>query len=228
MIPDSVRTRQIGSTPRSALLSSMNESMTPSGAHTPPGAQTRARPAQDLIGPPPARAPPTPAPRSAAPRRWWFPAGRPDRSRPERAGPPGGRPAPSAILRIAPLDPSGSRRASTAIRVARSRSSSGYFPGALMTVILPCVHRLHQTRCDSGAHRRGRGHEGDRGVPRPPPGVLLGGVQAPRPHAADLLEDPQDRLGARVQRRRRPQPGGGRGGDPPACWTCRDGPRACG
>ena len=66
---------------------------------------------------------------------------------------------------------------------------------------------------------RGRGHEGDRGVPRPPQGVLLGGVQAPRPHAADLREDPQDRLGAGVQRRRRPQGGGGRRRDPPACWT---------
>nr|WP_245690541.1 hypothetical protein [Actinomyces ruminicola] len=39
----------------------------------------------------------------------------------------GWTPSSSAILRIAPLDRSGSRRASTAILVARSRSSSGYF-----------------------------------------------------------------------------------------------------
>ena len=33
---------------------------------------------------------------------------------------------------------------------------------------------------------RGRGHEGDRGVPRPPQGVLLGGVQAPRTFAPQI------------------------------------------
>ena len=32
----------------------------------------------------------------------------------------------------------------------------------------------------AGAHRRRRGHQADRGVPRPPQGVLLGGLQAPR------------------------------------------------
>ena len=40
----------------------------------------------------------------------------------------------------------GSRRASTAIRVARSRSSSGYFLGAAMTLILTWIESLHQTR----------------------------------------------------------------------------------
>ena len=148
MIPDSVRTRQIGSTPRSALLSSMNESMTPSGAHTPPGAQTRARPAQDLIGPPPARAPPTPAPRSAAPRRRWFPAGRPDRSRPERAGPPGGRPAPSAIRRTAPRPVRVGPPPPDATPVTRSRSSNEYFLESHSSDP-SCHHRLHQTRNDS-------------------------------------------------------------------------------
>ncbi len=38
-----------------------------------------------------------------------------------------GHPAHRAILLIAPLDRSGSRRATTANLVARSRSSSGYF-----------------------------------------------------------------------------------------------------
>jgi hypothetical protein len=37
-------------------------------------------------------------------------------------------------------------RASTAIRVARSRSSSGYFLGAAMTLILTWIESLHQTR----------------------------------------------------------------------------------
>lgn len=37
-------------------------------------------------------------------------------------------------------------RASTAIRVARSRSSSGYFLGAAMTLILTWIASLHQTR----------------------------------------------------------------------------------
>ena len=36
-----------------------------------------------------------------------------------------------------PLDLSGSRQASTATRAARSRTSSGYFPGALITANLP-------------------------------------------------------------------------------------------
>src|SRR5665648_40191 len=40
----------------------------------------------------------------------------------------------------------GSRRASTAIRTARSRSSSGYFLGATMTLILSGIESLHQTR----------------------------------------------------------------------------------
>src|SRR3954453_19163570 len=46
----------------------------------------------------------------------------------------------------APGRVAGSRRASTAIRVARSRSSSGYFLGAAMTLILPLDESLHQTR----------------------------------------------------------------------------------
>ena len=58
----------------------------------------------------------------------------------------GWTPSSPAIRLIAPLARSGSLRASTAIRVARSRNSAGYFLGALMTVILPCVHCLHQTR----------------------------------------------------------------------------------
>ena len=66
---------------------------------------------------------------------------------------------------------------------------------------------------------RGRGNEGDRGVPRPPPGLLQRGLQAPRPHAADLPHHPRRGVVTRVQRRRRPQPGGGRGRDPPTCWT---------
>ena len=46
----------------------------------------------------------------------------------------------------APVRVAGSRRASTAIRVARSRSSSGYFLGAAMTLILTWIESLHQTR----------------------------------------------------------------------------------
>ena len=66
---------------------------------------------------------------------------------------------------------------------------------------------------------RRRGHEGDRGVPRPPPGLLQRGLQAPRPHAADLPHHPRRGVVTRVQRRRRPQGGSGRGRDPPTCWT---------
>ncbi|MCU1691845.1 MAG: hypothetical protein JWM64_936, partial [Frankiales bacterium] len=43
------------------------------------------------------------------------------------------------------------RRASTANRVARSRSSSGYFLGAAMTLILACDESLHQTRRETRA-----------------------------------------------------------------------------
>src|SRR3954451_10859174 len=46
----------------------------------------------------------------------------------------------------APVRVAGSRRASTAIRVARSRSSSGYFLGAAMTLILTWIESLHQTQ----------------------------------------------------------------------------------
>jgi len=52
----------------------------------------------------------------------------------------------------APLNLSGSRRTSTAIRAARPLSSSGYFLDTLMTPILLCIHRLHQTRDDTGSH----------------------------------------------------------------------------
>ena len=70
-----------------------------------------------------------------------------------------------------------------------------------------------------GAHRRGRGHEGDRGVPRPPPGVLLGGVQAPR-----LSRRRSTRRSPRAPGRRRTTPTGtpGRGRTwrrSPTCWT---------
>jgi hypothetical protein len=37
----------------------------------------------------------------------------------------------------------------TYFRTARSRSSSEYFVGAPMTLILPCHEGLHQARCDS-------------------------------------------------------------------------------
>jgi len=48
--------------------------------------------------------------------------------------------------RNAPVLVPGSRRRSTAILIARSRSSSGYFLGAAMTLILPWNESLHQTR----------------------------------------------------------------------------------
>jgi hypothetical protein len=47
----------------------------------------------------------------------------------------------------------GSRRASSAIRVALSRSSSGYLLGAAMTLILPANESLHQSwrgTCSTG------------------------------------------------------------------------------
>src|SRR3954449_12809720 len=50
------------------------------------------------------------------------------------------------IRASAPERVAGSRRASTANRVARSRSSSGYFLGAAMTLILQWIESLHQTR----------------------------------------------------------------------------------
>src|SRR4051794_14827366 len=46
----------------------------------------------------------------------------------------------------APGRVAGSCRASTAIRVARSRSSSGYFLAAAIALILQWVESLHQTR----------------------------------------------------------------------------------
>src|SRR5690606_34461406 len=55
-------------------------------------------------------------------------------------------PSCSPIRFSAPGRVAGSRRASTAIRVARSRSSSGYFLGAAMTLILTWIESLHQTR----------------------------------------------------------------------------------
>ena len=47
----------------------------------------------------------------------------------------------------------GSRRASTAIRIARPRSSSGYFLGATMTLILSGIESLHQTRHEQFGRR---------------------------------------------------------------------------
>src|SRR5690606_22377964 len=55
-------------------------------------------------------------------------------------------PSWSPIRAIAPGRVAGSRRASTAIRIARSRSSGGYFLGAGMTLILPRFESLHHTR----------------------------------------------------------------------------------
>src|SRR5690606_19237435 len=55
-------------------------------------------------------------------------------------------PSCSPTRRSAPDRVTGSRRRSTAIRIARSRSSSGYFLGAAMTLILPWNESLHQTR----------------------------------------------------------------------------------
>jgi len=48
-----------------------------------------------------------------------------------------------------PASPAGSSRAATAILVALSRSSSGYYFGAAMVLILPWDHSLHQTPGDS-------------------------------------------------------------------------------
>ena len=55
-------------------------------------------------------------------------------------------PSWSAIRLIAPTLDSGSRRASNAIRIARSFSSSLYFRGAAMTPILHRFESLHRTR----------------------------------------------------------------------------------
>jgi acetyl-CoA/propionyl-CoA carboxylase biotin carboxyl carrier protein len=52
----------------------------------------------------------------------------------------------SAIRLIAPVFVAGSRRASSAIRVARCLSSSLYFRGAAMTLILHWFESLHHTR----------------------------------------------------------------------------------
>src|SRR5690606_34508615 len=52
----------------------------------------------------------------------------------------------AATGRSAPVLVAGSRLRSTALRIARSRSSSGYFLGAAMTLILPRNESLHQTR----------------------------------------------------------------------------------
>src|SRR3954452_119254 len=57
----------------------------------------------------------------------------------------------SPIRFNAPVRVAGSRRATTAIRVARSRSSSGYFLGAVMTLIPTWIESLHQTRHGTGS-----------------------------------------------------------------------------
>ena len=49
-------------------------------------------------------------------------------------------------VQMSVLGSPGSRRRSTAILIARSRSSSGYFLGAAMTLILSWNESLHQTR----------------------------------------------------------------------------------
>jgi hypothetical protein len=61
----------------------------------------------------------------------------------------------------------GSLRASNAIRVARFRSSSLYFLGAAMTlIILPRIESLHQTRGDSLHREPGDGVVERAGVTR--------------------------------------------------------------
>ena len=67
-------------------------------------------------------------------------------------------PSCSPTRRNVPDLVAGSRRASTAILVALSRSSSGYFLGAAMLLIRPWDQSLHQTRGDSEARevRAGR------------------------------------------------------------------------
>ena len=55
-------------------------------------------------------------------------------------------PSCSPTRRNAPDRVAGSRRASTANLIARSRSSSGYFLGAAMTLILAWIESLYQTR----------------------------------------------------------------------------------
>src|SRR5699024_2476973 len=63
-------------------------------------------------------------------------------------------PSCSPTRRNVPDLVAGSSRASTAILVALSRSSSGYFLGAAMLLILPWDQSLHQTRGDSYNHDR--------------------------------------------------------------------------
>lgn len=62
-------------------------------------------------------------------------------------------PSWSPTRRRAPLLVAGSRRRSTAIRIASSRSSSGYFLGAAMTLILPRNENLHQIRYSTPSGR---------------------------------------------------------------------------
>src|SRR4051794_26875375 len=79
----------------------------------------------------------------------------------------------------------GSRRASTAIRVARSHSSSGYFLGAAMTLILTWIESLHQTRRGTV---RGSWREGSRGT-LTNPFLALRLRPAGRPHTDRLAPD---------------------------------------
>src|SRR5699024_4035812 len=66
-------------------------------------------------------------------------------------------PSCSPTRRNVPDFVAGSCRASTAILVALSRSSSGYFLGAAMLLILPWIQSLHQTRGDSSQPTAGCG-----------------------------------------------------------------------
>src|SRR4051794_7824039 len=97
----------------------------------------------------------------------------------------------------APVRVAGSRRASTAIRVARSRSSSGYFLGAAMTLILTWIESLHQTR---GGTMRPTGPRSDAN----PPATALDGERSYGNNA--VAEPTEGRRGPRSRTARRSVP----------------------
>ena len=73
----------------------------------------------------------------------------PGGSRPRRVS--GLTPSSSPTRLKHPLDRSGSARASSVNRIARFPSSSGYFLGAGMILILPWIQTLHHTQDDPRA-----------------------------------------------------------------------------
>jgi hypothetical protein len=107
-------------------------------------------------------------------------------------GRPAARPGSTTVPFNVPVRVAGSRRASTAIRVARLRSSAGYFLGAAMTLILTGIESPHRARVRNSVARPGMKGRAVRAQARHSP---------PRTHHAPLDSRPDRPRGGRSGRR---------------------------